>query len=406
MAGRKIWNYGLSAVIPLLAAGCGGQASRDASGTSGNSAGAGDATSQSGAGGATGTASSWAADLSAAYCSWAIRCGKFPDAKTCNAARGSQFAAVNFNAPTAAIQAVSKGTAAFDAIQGASCLAALSDWDCDSDLFNGAHAPEPCSTAFSGTVADGGACIDDVECGGGSMCVIASTGTCKGTCTEAAGGPCRTSEDCAAQQYCAAAPLSGSGLWGSGACEALIAPGANAGDPCGMPVGCAPGLRCAGGPAPARCAADVGLPAGAACAGFEGPGCAPGLACVISDAQSGAPSPYGRAATCMPPAKLGDPCRSLFQCGAQYEASDLICDESGSHTCVHRPSTGPCKVISQLNTCDPAVSFCDAASATCKPWLAQGAPCVFPASGIDPCRPGSSCASSVCASTVTACTPQ
>jgi hypothetical protein len=394
MAGRNFWVCGLTALIPLFAEGCGGQASRDLAGSSGGSGGT------SGAGGTTGTAATWVTDLSAAYCTWAIRCGEFPDADACNASKGPQFAAVNFNAPSAAIKAVSKGTATFDPTQATSCLAALSNLDCgsDSDLFGSPPLPASCASVFSGTVSDGGACIDDVECGSGSMCVMASTATCQGICTPASGGSCRTSDDCPAQQYCAAVPIQGSGLGGSGSCQALIAPGANAGDPCGAPVQCAPGLRCFGPIAPVHCAADAAAPAGAACGGDEGPDCAPGLVCVTSD--------DGTTATCALPAKLGDACTSLFQCGAQYDLSDIICDESHTHTCVHRPSTGRCNVVYGLNTCDPASSFCDAASATCKPWLSQGSSCVFPASGIDPCAPGSSCGTSVCASLLTACTPE
>jgi hypothetical protein len=397
MVRRNFWIGGLSALIPLFAAGCGGQASRDLTGSSGGSGGSAAATGESGARGTTGTAATWVTDLNAAYCTWAIRCGRFPDAASCNALRGPQFAAINFNAPSAAIRAVSKGTSTFDPTQATSCLAALSNLDCDSDLFGGARVPASCAGVFSGTVSDGSACIDDVECASGSMCVIASTATCEGVCTPASGGLCRTSDDCPAQQYCAAGPIGGSGLAGSGSCQALIEPGANAGDPCGTPVQCVPGLRCFGPIAPVHCVVDAASPAGAACGG-EGPDCAPGLVCVTSD--------DGTTATCAPPAKLGEACTSLFQCGAQYDLSDLICDESHTHACVHRPSTGPCKVVDRINTCDPASSFCDAASATCKPWLSQGSSCVFPSSGIDPCAPGNSCGSSVCASLLTACTPE
>jgi hypothetical protein len=256
---------------------------------------------------------------------------------------------------------------------------------------------------FSGSVADGGACIDDVECATGSMCVIASTQTCKGTCVPASNGACRTNDDCTNQQFCAAVPWSGSGLWGSGVCETVVPPGMAVNDPCGTPVRCAPGLTCVGPTAPAHCVATATatVGAGATCGTTNAsPHCGPGLLCVPSD--------DGSTATCMAPAKLGDPCTALFQCGAQYELSDIICDEARTHTCVHRTSTGPCQIGGRQDTCDPATSYCDAASRTCKPRLSQGAACVFPASGDDPCAIWNSCSGpgSVCAPLLGACAPK
>jgi hypothetical protein len=176
---------------------------------------------------------------------------------------------------------------------------------------------------------------------------------------------------------------SGSGFGAWGGCDTFTPPGANAGDPCGIPTQCAPGLSCSGGLAPALCGPAAST--GERCGGFVGPSCAPGLACV----DSTGPNP----GTCMPEAKLGDPCTSLLQCGAQYLVSDIICDMTGSHTCVRRPSTGSCVLVSGVNTCDPTVSYCDGASGvgTCKPWVSTGAPCVFPTNGFDPCGPGNSC---------------
>jgi hypothetical protein len=250
---------------------------------------------------------------------------------------------------------------------------------------------------FSGSVSDGDTCVDDVECSNGSMCYIVSTATCEGMCRSTSGtNYCRTNADCPAQQYCESGWMEGSGLWGWGSCEAFVPPGATEGDLCGTPVQCAPGLYCGTGPAPARCSASAA--AGVACGGWAGPSCAPGLACVTSD--------DGTTATCMPPAKLGDACTSFFQCGEQYQLSDIMCDEKGTHTCVHRPSTGPCVVVNQINTCDPVTSYCDAKDGTCKPWLSLGASCIFPSSGIDPCGPWHGCPGSVCVADLGVCTPE
>jgi hypothetical protein len=223
------------------------------------------------------------------------------------------------------------------------------------------------------------------------MCIIDSTMTCTGTCTPAGGAGCRMNSDCPADQQCGGGAWEGPGFWLSGGCNPLVPPGATAGDLCGNPVACAPGLFCAGGPAPARCAAGPGP--GEPCGSQNpGSGCAPGLACTPSD--------DGKALTCMPEAKLGDPCTSLFQCGAQYRLSNIICDVNGSHTCVHRPSTGPCVLVERTNSCDPVIGFCDgtAGAATCRPWFSVGEPCVFPifpTQGLDPCGPGAGCQGAV-----------
>jgi hypothetical protein len=73
---------------------------------------------------------------------------------------------------------------------------------------------------------------------------------------------------------------------------------------------------------------------------------------------------------------------------------------------VRRPSSGACTVVNRLDICDPVTSYCDATAGICRPWLSQGASCVFPSSGIDPCGLWSSCPASVCVPVLGACTPQ
>lgn len=330
----------------------------------------------------------WLTDLITAICTWAVRCGEFPDGPTCRISVGPAISLDDFNTASAALTAVSDGNAAFDATAATACLEALSNVDCSEKSWTLSGVPASCAAAFSGSVPDGAACIDDVECSPGSMCIIDSTTTCQGTCTPASGGPCRTSADCPSGQACATVPGSGAGpgFWGSGTCFPVKPPGVNSGDPCGAPVECAPGLYCG---AAGLCAADVG--AGTRCGGFDGPRCASGLAC--------APSDDGTTNTCMPEAKLGDPCTSLFQCGAQYAVSDLICDVAGTHTCVRRPSTGPCVLVRGIDTCDPATSYCDvpfgsttSGTGTCKAWVSLGAQCSPPINdGFDPCGPFGTC---------------
>jgi hypothetical protein len=350
------------------------------------------------------TAATWVADLTAAYCAWAIKCGRFSGESACTAYMGPQFAVVNVNTPAAAVVAVSKGTALFDPSQARSCLTALTDSDCDKYLLAGPPilVPQACAAAFSGSTAAGGACIDDVECSSGSICVDASTQTCEGTCTPVPAGGCRTNDDCPANEYCSGVSLKGSGLWGAGNCEMIVPPGAVAGDVCGWPVQCGPGLICMGPMAPLHCvdaAALTTLGPGATCGGFGSHTCGAGLACVPSD--------DGQTSSCMPPAKLGDPCTTLFQCGAQYELNDIVCDEARTHTCVHRTSTGPCKNVNRQGSCDPVTSYCDSSTETCRPRLPLGAACTVPSTASDPCAVGTQCAGGVCSLLlVGACTPR
>ena len=97
----------------------------------------------------------------------------------------------------------------------------------------------------------------------------------------------------------------------------------------------------------------------------------------------------------MRPAGLGDACTSLFQCGAGYQVSDIICDEANTHTCVHKPLTGPCVVVNGMNTCDPVTSYCDA-TGICMPWLPEGARCDPYDNGLDVCGPAGSCEGYIC----------
>jgi hypothetical protein len=348
---------------------------------------------------ASGTVSSWVTDLTAAYCSWATRCGKFRDSATCSALMSPQFGVVNFNQAPAAITSVSNETARFNPAQASSCLMALSNLDCDIDLLDPSATPESCSIVFSGSVSSGGACINDVECAQGAMCIVTSTMACAGVCTPVSSGNCRTDDDCLGQRYCASVLMQGSGLDGSGVCEDVVPPGTSAGDPCGNPVQCASGLSCAGGPAPARCV--LAAKAGERCGGFGGPSCNAGLACVPSD--------DGATSTCMVPASLGEPCTSLFQCGAQFELSDIICDERDTQTCVYRPRTGSCVVSNGLNTCDPVTGYCDGSTngGTCNPWLEQGAECPdLTVNGIGPCGLWNTCQNGVCVPVLGVCTPE
>jgi hypothetical protein len=228
-----------------------------------------------------------------------------------------------------------------------------------------------------------------VECGQRSYCRPDSgSEVCSGTCAPMPRSKCRTSGDCGDERYyCAVSSTTGSGVGTVGQCEAFIPAGTSRGDECGRPVACAPGLACQSSGIAYSCAPYAGE--GTTCRlGLVYVWCRSDLACVPSNDDS--------ISTCGPQAELGDACTSLFQCGAHYQVSDIICDEQDSHVCVRKPSTGPCVVVPGTYTCDPATSYCDVASATCMPWLSEGAACDPQASIIDPCGPYGRCDRNVC----------
>ena len=347
--------------------------------------------------------STWVAGLTCAYCAAAVRCGQYSNATFCEGVLGPEFADDNFNMPSAAVKAVLKGTAQFDAQAAAACLSAVSQLDCANLGFPTAvlNVPPSCATVFSGSTQEGGACIDDVECVAGTSCLLSSDSPCEATCVANSATNCRSDADCPPQQVCEGVGLGGAGLGFSFAsCEAVTVPlGTSEGDACGWPAGCAAGLTCqcsemAGG----GCSCVTNSGPGGNCGQYgpvEFPSCLSGLACV--------PPPDGAPNSCMSPANLGNACTSLFQCGAQYLASDTICDETHTHACIAKPSSGSCVVVYGMNTCDPVVSYCDGSTGTCVPWLPLGKPCAMTSNGINPCGPWNTC-SRVCV-TLDTCTP-
>ncbi len=72
----------------------------------------------------------------------------FPDTAICNAYMSLQFGVTNFNAPSAAVLAVSKETAQFDSTQAAACLNALSNLGCGEDFLKEPSIPTSCAAVL------------------------------------------------------------------------------------------------------------------------------------------------------------------------------------------------------------------------------------------------------------------
>jgi hypothetical protein len=318
------------------------------------------------------SAADYANDALVAYCGFGVRCGFFSSDAICKVVIGPQFTSGGFNSVAAEIALVNAGKAQFNAANAATCLNLLSTLSCGGAL--GGSLPTSCTDAFSGgMVADGDTCIADIECQGHSDCVPGSSATCGGSCTPISATNCETDSDCSTDQYCQDVT-----------CVPDTAAGA-LGQPCGVPTACQSVLVCDEGQSPPSCVTP--LEAGATCQddGPFGSTCASGLACVPSDDKT--------TATCMAPASLGQPCTLLFQCGAQYVVSDIICDEAGTQKCIQMPSTGACPLAYGVNTCNPATSYCNPNGSTgvCTSQLADGASCTTLSNGVNPCGPNSSC---------------
>ncbi len=127
-----------------------------------------------------------------------------------------------------------RGPRRSDSTAATSCLSVLSHLDCGLEFWAPSSITAPCDAAFSGSMPNGGACIDDVECAKGSLCD--TTGrpepVCGGTCTPASDQSCRANTDCASGESCTAGFFSsGSGFGGWGGCDTSTPPGANRATP-------------------------------------------------------------------------------------------------------------------------------------------------------------------------------
>jgi hypothetical protein len=149
----------------------------------------------------------FAAEYEAATCKYSVRCESQPDAATCKESTDFDTDGTFLSL----VDAVEKGTVAYDEEAAADCIAEAADASC---MFVGfANDDSACSDVFRGTVPQGGACDISFECADYAACEPTDPNCdpdqmcCPGTCgtpqTEvAAGGTCGDNTYCAAGTYC------------------------------------------------------------------------------------------------------------------------------------------------------------------------------------------------------------
>lgn len=250
------------------------------------------------------------------------------------------------------------GRVRYDAARGSACAAAIQAASCDTVVTIQRNAD--CASALVGTVPNGGACADDIECAAGSCTADRRNGTCPGQCVAfaPAGAACDSDEQCGPGNVCAGTTAR--------ACAALTAPGAQ-GQPCANDFSCQPGLFCR---FPST-TCDRRSAASEAC--DDDVLCTAGLVC------AGGSQPAGR--TCTPFVAAGAPCTPGTVPGLDSVcAFGTVCDAATS-TCTAQPAAGePC--TQDGPKC--LGGWCNAAGSRCEPWTAVGAPCTNP----DQCQSG------------------
>lgn len=316
------------------------------------------------------------AQTTAVACARNTRCHFVSDTALCMAVYGPGiYERQLFGDFGAAVATAKAGKAHYDGAAARACLDAIQNGACTDTT-----TPATCDQVFTGTVPDGGRCINDVACVPGSFCArpTSDTAPCDGICT-AGGTMCNRNSGCSGGKVCDT--TMGTAM-SSGSCVTPVAAGA-AREACGTNNSCASGLFCSSS---GVCTAPAH--AGEPCLGVRnGFACAEGLVCLRSA--------DGTSSTCAAVAAKGEACTSSAQCGGSL--TSLGCDPT-SHLCVDLPSSGPC-LGNGIFSCDPLTSFCDTtmATPTCEPFAASGASCST--SNLGQCgtllvSPGPSCASS------------
>jgi hypothetical protein len=275
-------------------------------------------------------------------CEAAVHCGTYPDQATCQAVMAMDVS-------MAALMAdVSAGTVKYDGQSASVCVNAIERQMgmCQRSAQGRLVLPPACDNMFTGTIADGGACLNDQQC-------------VSATCDRSA---------CASTNACC-----------PGACVAPVsAVGTTAvGVACGTNGDCVEGAFCATGRAASVCTAL--LAAGQPC--DDSTQCVLGTACIVTPSSNGA-------LQCASPPGQGDPCAAPGSCNSPKD----FCDPASS-TCQPRLDVGA--------ACDPAAAGCVAyaycgAGGTCVARGAVGAAC-DPAPAASTCLAGLSCAGGTCA---------
>ncbi len=295
-----------------------------------------------------------ASQATAAACARLTRCHFVSDTALCMAVYGPGiYQRQLFGDFGAAVATAKAGKAQYDGAMARACLDATQNGACADTV-----TPAVCDQVFTGTIAVGDRCINNVGCVPGTFCAspISYAAPCDGVCT-AGGTMCNRNVDCSGGMVCdtmMGTPMS------SGTCVTPVAAGAE-GAACGTNNSCASGLFCSSGgvcTAPAQ--------AGDPCVGVRnGFACAEGLVCLASA--------DGTSMSCAAVVAKGEACTSSAQCGGSL--TSLGCDPT-SHLCVDLPSSGPC-LGTGIFSCNALTSFCDTtmATPTCQPFAASGASC-------------------------------
>ncbi len=268
------------------------------------------------------------------------------------------------------VAAVKAGTIKYDPVSAQACVDAMAN----CNAFSNQTQPAACTAAFTGTIADKGACKFNEECVSAYCLAIKGCGTCtaraaEGAACDGSDSGCQTGLTCQSQK-CAKPPAGG-----------------QIGSDCNGGSGqCPDGAFCgvASGATKPTCLAQ--LDSGAACSGSGQ--CKTGFYCLPG-------SPSG---TCTAVAKAGDACTMVQgidptqPCDA---TSICVAGTDGKGTC--KTYVGPGSACASSLECRGMDLLCT--DGKCAVLGAKGATCVAPTSQFKPlaCLPGLSCTSGKCA---------
>jgi hypothetical protein len=318
-------------------------------------------------------------------CAGAVACGAAASQASCSIEALAEACRASFPSASGALQV------SVDSAKVSICIATLDT--CGEDL------PEACEQTFQGKVADGGACVNSVECKTPrSRCPLDAD--CNGACTppgaegEKCLGPCQP------------------GYWCVGS---VCQKAAQKGEACGT-VACDENLYCVDGKcaeyasAAAKCpAAQPGehcLVGGMSCIGD---GCALSIALWVEQGQSCAPYQNtdptvsisrrcqqgltcGVSQICGPPLPAGGTCEPDAITYPPQCAEGLYCDSSAKKCAPESQSGGPCVAATLPSGCEQDL------------WCNQGTCAAFPGNGQD-CSMSYSCAEGYRCGTDQKCAP-
>jgi hypothetical protein len=310
-----------------------------------------------------------AADLQAEFetaeCEYQARCGFFSDVATCQGA----YTGFHFQVDASVLAEIDAKEVVYNGAAARACIDSYANATCDQTDAAGRITPATCDQIFSGTVGDGGPCVNGHECVSQNCFIpVCTVACCAGTCmggeapVRAKQGETCTSLPCVEGSYCD---------FTSSTCAPLF----TAGTACTQSFQCAYGTGCIGSPKQCQSLPKLGDPcpdqqcrddglvcnASGVCArlGLPGDACTtdadcshfygcspshvcgvrdPGGACMSSsdcfEADTYCAIPNGQTAgTCQPPQANG------ALCGDDRECASDTCDDNGTPmTCIPEPA--------------------------------------------------------------------